>query len=94
MFYKACVSDFSGALFWTNSRTNSSVTQRCSELHPKFRSGFEIRRQFNNDGKWSPIDMTNCTMFIDSNPVLIVHFTVMVIGSDASNSNFIISNVS
>ena len=90
----ACVNEFSGALFWTNSRRNLSVTQRCSELHPNFRSGVEIRRHCNNDGNWSPVDMIKCTMFMDSNPVLIVHFAVIVNGSNTKDSAAIINNVS
>ena len=91
-FHKACVTDFSGALLWINSRTNLLVTQPCSELHPNFRSGVQIGRQCNSDGNWSPVDMTNCTMFLNSNPVIIVHFTVIVNDSDMIDST--INNVS
>ena len=92
--FKACTNDFSGALFWMNSRTNLLVTQPCSELHPNFRFGVEIGRQCNNDGNWSPVDMTNCTMFLNSNPVIIVYFTVIVSDSNMIDSAVIISNVS
>ena len=91
-FHKACVTDFSGALLWINSRTNLLVTQPCSELHPNFRSGVQIGRQCNNDGKWLSVDMTNCTMFLNSNPVIIVYFTVIVNDSDMIDST--INNVS
>ena len=91
-FDKACVTDFSGALLWMNSRTNSLVTQPCSDLHPNFRSGVYIGRQCNNDGKWSPVDMTNCTMFLNSNPVIIVYFTMIINNSDMIDST--INNVS
>ena len=90
----ACVNEFSGALFWNNSRRNLLVTQPCSVLHHNFRSGVEIGRQCNNDGNWSPVDMRNCTMFIDSDPVLIVYFTVIVNGSDTVDSAIIFNNVS
>jgi len=90
----ACTSDFSGALFWNNSRRNLLVTQLCSELHPNFRSGVEIGRQCNNNGNWSPVDMTNCTMFLNSDPVLIVYFTLIVNGSDIMDSTVIFRNVS
>ena len=92
--FKACNNDFSGALFWSNSRRNLLVTQRCSELHPNFRSGVEIGRQCNNDGTWSPVDMANCTMHINSNPVLIVYFTVIVSGSNTMDLDIFINNVS
>ena len=77
-----------------NSRTNLLVTQPCSELHPNFRFGVEIGRQCNSDGNWSPVDMTNCTMFLDSNPVIIVYFTVIVSDSNTIDSAIIINNVS
>ena len=93
-FYIACVNDFSGALFWNNSRRNLLVTHLCSELHPNFRSGVEIVRKCNNDGNWSPVDMTTCTMFLDSNPVLVVYFTVILSDSSRINSTNIINNVS
>ena len=91
--YKACANDSSGALFWITSRTNTLVIQPCSELHPNFRSGVQIGRQCNNDGNWSPIDMTNCTMFLNSNPVIIVYFTVIVTDSNMIDSANIINNV-
>ena len=93
-FYEACTNDFSGALFWINSRTNLLFTQPCSELHPNFRSGVQIGRQCNNDGNWSPVDMTNCTMFLNSNPVIIVYFSVIVSDSNTIDSAAIINNVS
>ena len=77
-----------------NSRTNLLVTQPCSELHPNFRSGVEIGRHCNNDGNWSSVDMTNCTMFLNSNPVIVVYFTVIVSDSDMVDSAIIINSVS
>ena len=94
LFNIACANGFSGALFWMNSRTNLLVTQPCSELHPNFRSGVEIGRQCNNDGNWSPVDMTNCTMFLNSNPVIVVYFTVMGSDSNTIDSTIIFNNVS
>ena len=93
-FHKACANDSSDGLFWINSRTNLLVTQPCSELHPNFRSGVEIGRQCNSDGNWSSVDMTNCTMFLKSNPVLLVYFTVTVSDSNTIDSATIINNVS
>ena len=93
-FYKACVKEFSGALFWNNTGINLSVTQPCSKLHSSFRSGVEIRRKCNDDRTWTPVDMSNCTMHADSNPVLIVYFTVIINDSDTVNSTIIINNVS
>ena len=60
-------------------------------MHPNFRSGVQIGRQCNNDRKWSSVDMTNCTMFLNSNPVIIVYFTVIV--NDSNDSATIINNV-
>ena len=91
-FSKACNNEFSGGLFWNNSRRNLKVTQPCSTLHPNFRSGVEIARRCYSDGNWSSVDMTACTMFLNSNPVLVVHFTV--IKNDSINSSIIIDNVS
>ena len=94
-FNVVCADDFSGALFWNSNRRNKSVTQPCSRLHPSFRSGVNIERHCNNDGTWSPVDMTNCTTFVDSNPVITVHFTLIVNDSNtAMDSATIINNVS
>ena len=92
--HAACVNDFSGALFWNNSRRNLPVTQPCSTLHPSFRSGVNIERHCNSDGTWSPVDMTTCTMFMNSNPVIVVYFTVIVSDSNRIGSAVIINNVS
>ena len=93
-FYKVCASNFSGALFWNSSRRNLTVTQPCSALNPNFRSGVSITRRCNNDGTWSPVDVTACTMSIVSNPVIAVHFTVAFSDSSTMDSTTTISNVS
>jgi len=94
--YVACDADFSGGLFWNTSRRNISRTQLCSALHPNFRSGVNIARRCENDGTWSSIDLTNCTMFRDSLPVVIVSFTVATNNTETvdRNSQLSIENVS
>ena len=94
LIFIACVNDFSGALFWNNSRRNLLVTQPCSTLHPSFRSGVNLARRCNSDGTWSPVDMTNCTMFMNSNPVIVVYFTVTVSSSNTMDPTNVVSNVS
>jgi len=89
-----CDNDISEALLWPNSRQNSLSTQLCSQLHPSFRSGVEIGRWCSNNGSWSPVDLRNCTMFIGSKPVMIVYFTVDIDGTDNTNSENIIDEVS
>ena len=92
--FVACVDDFAGGLLWSNSRRNVSVTQPCSELHPSFRSGVNIERQCLNNGSWSSVDMSNCTMFRNSYPVVVVYFTVTTDNTYTGDSAAIISNVS
>ena len=88
-FTAACQSDFSEALFWVNSRRGAQVTQSCSTLHPSFRFGVSISRQCQDDGNWSSVDLRNCTMFRDSNPVIVVYLTTNqtngVVPNDVSN---------
>lgn len=74
--FAACEADFTGALLWPTSRRSRLVTQRCSALHSSFRSGVMVSRQCGDDGNWSPVSIQNCTMFNDSNPIVIVYFTV------------------
>ena len=88
----ACKADFSGALLWSRSRVGQEVTQTCSELHPSFRSGVDVRRQCGNDGSWSPVDLRDCTMFIGSKPVVVVYFTISP--PSEANSTSTINNVS
>ena len=52
------------------------VTQRCSELHPSFRSGVMISRQCGSDGNWLPVSVQDCTMFNGSKPLVIMYFAV------------------
>ena len=89
LYITACQSDFSQALFWNNSRRGVQVIQSCSELHSSFRFGVGISRQCQADGSWSPVDVRNCTMFRDSNPVIVVYFTTRqnntVVPDDVSN---------
>ena len=72
----ACENDFSASLIWPSSRRSRLVTQRCSELHSSFHSGVSVTRQCGDDGEWSPVDLRDCTMFINSNPLVIVYFTL------------------
>ena len=90
----ACENDFSEGLFWPNSRQDLLVTQSCSLLHLSFRSGVNIGRQCESDGSWSPVDLRNCTMFIGSQPVVIVYFTVSFNNTDAMTSVNIVDKVS
>ena len=76
MIFLACQEDFSDSLFWDKSRTDIRITQPCSELHPNFRSGVNIGRWCQSDGSWSPVDVTNCTMFMESNAIVLLSFTV------------------
>ena len=94
MFLLACSEDFSGGLFWSNSRQNLQVTQPCSVLHSSFRSGVTIGRNCQNDSTWSSVDLTNCTMFAGSSPVVVVYFTVIFDGLVIVDENEIIKNVS
>ena len=89
-YHLACENDFSGGLFWPASRRNQLVTQRCSELHSSFRSGVTISRQCGDDGEWSPVDLRDCTMFINSNPLVIVYFTLNGSVTDDSTAKDVI----
>ena len=66
------------------------MTQRCSELHPSFRSGVSVSRQCGDDGEWSPVDLRGCTMFINSNPLVIVYFTLNGSVTDDSTAEAVI----
>ena len=92
----ACNADFSGGLFWDTSKRDVISTQFCSTLHPSFRSGVDIGRHCRNNGLWSSIDLTNCTMFRGSLPIVIVSFTVTTNNTETieSDSASVISNVS
>ena len=58
------------------SQWNSLVTRPCSALHHNFRTGVNIERICQNDGTWSEVDLTKCTMFKNSYPIVTVYFTV------------------
>ena len=90
----ACETEFAGALLWPTSRRSRMVTQRCSALHPSFRSGVMVNRQCGDQGDWSPISIQDCTMFNDSNPLIIVYFTVNASNTDEVNLTLTAENVS
>ena len=92
----ACDANFSGGIFWNTSRRDVINTQLCSILHPNFRSGVNIERRCQNNGLWSSIDLTDCTMFRGSLPVVTVSFTVTTNSTQTveSDSILIINNVS
>jgi len=92
----ACDDDFSGGLFWSSSRRNVTVYQPCSKLHPNFRSGVNIGRQCLNNGSWASVDISNCTMFRDSFPVVVVYLTLTAESTNITDSvtAVIVNNVS
>ena len=91
-FYSlACLQNFSGGLLWPTSRHDREATQRCSILHPSFRSGVFISRKCNADGTWGPVDESNCTAQSNAIPTLILSFAVNV---SQSNAEDIVLNVS
>ena len=92
--FSACETEFAGALLWPTSRRDRMVTQRCSELHPSFRSGVMISRQCGDKGDWSPISIQDCTMFNGSNPLVIVYFTVNTSSTDEATLTSTTDNVS
>ena len=78
-FYSlACLLSYSGGLLWRTSRRNRVVTQSCSILYPSFRSRVVVSRKCNDDGKWGPVDYSNCTALNDAISTLIVSFEVNV----------------
>ena len=81
----ACLQNFSGGLLWPTSRRDREVTQRCSTLHPSFRSGVFISRKCNADGTWGPVDESNCTAQSNAIPTLILSFAVNVSQSNAED---------
>ena len=90
----ACETEFAGALLWPTSKRSRMVTQRCSALHPSFRSGVMISRQCGDEGNWSPISIQDCTMFNDSSPLVIVYFTVNTSSTDKATLTSTTDNVS
>ena len=87
----ACLQNFSGGLLWPTSRRDREVTQRCSTLHPSFRSGVFISRKCNADGTWGVVDESSCTAHSIAIPTLILSFAVNV---SQSNAEDIAHNVS
>ena len=80
-----CYNEFSDGLFWPTSRQGSQVTQSCSQLHPRFRSGVNVGRQCGSDGNWLPVDLRNCTTFIESKPIMVLFFTLRLIASNTAD---------
>jgi len=81
--FVACQEDFSGGLLWDKSRINTLAAQPCSKLHSSFRSGVNIKRWCQSDGSWSSVGISDCTMFINSNPIVLLYFTVSSETGDA-----------
>ena len=63
-------------------------------LHPSFRSGVMVSRQCGDEGDWSPISIQDCTMFNDSNPLVIIYFTVNTSNTDETTHTSTTENVS
>ena len=94
LYLAACEADFTGGLLWPTSRRSRLVTQRCSEIHPSFRSGVMVSRQCGDTGDWSPVSIQDCTMFENSNPLVIVYFTVNTTTTNEASRMLTVENVS
>lgn len=80
----ACDDDISGGLIWNSSRKNVTVYQPCSKLHPNFHSGVNTCL---NNGSWASVDISNCTMFRDSFPVVVVFLTLTAESTNITDSD-------
>ena len=83
-----CRDDFSKAVLWNANSLNHLVTAPCSDLHSSFHYSVSMSRWCKPDGTWSLVDLRNCTMLTDSQPVLIVYYTLK------ANLSSMIKNVS
>ena len=81
----ACLGNFTGGLLWPRSGQNRVVTQRCSTLHPSFRSRAAVSRKCNDDGTWRSVDDTGCTVLNDAIPTFLISFEVNVSKEEAQH---------
>ena len=69
--YIACEPEYRNGLLWERHQSNQMAQIRCSTFHPSFRSGVYIGRICNENGEWSDIDFSSCTMRLDAKPLLL-----------------------
>ena len=69
--YIACEPEYRNGLLWERHQSNQTAQIRCSIFHPSFRSGVYIGRMCNENGEWSGIDFSSCTMRLDAKPLLV-----------------------
>ena len=69
--YIACEPEYKNGLLWERHQSNQMAQIRCSAFHSSFRSGVYISRMCNENGEWSEIDFSSCTMRLDAKPLLV-----------------------
>lgn len=72
----ACTSDISHGLIWEGQSENTTTFKRCSELHRNFRSGTRASRKCNAKGEWENVNLTDCTMYAYTDPVVVAQATI------------------
>ena len=76
IFLVACLSSISHGLIWDNQSADTTSFKRCSDLHYNFRSRVYASRKCSPNGEWQDVDLTNCTMHLYSDTVLVSQATL------------------
>ena len=71
----ACPSNISHGIIWDGQSENTTTFKRCSELHRNFRSGTYASRKCNEIGEWENVNLTDCTMYVSSDSVVVAQAT-------------------
>lgn len=63
-------------ILWPRSGSNSEVSKACDLAGSLFRQGTVTTRTCSETGDWSDVDLSTCTLIIDSPPFLLLSFVL------------------
>jgi len=69
---------------WLHTTVNEVARMRCAHIHPSFGYGPAVTRQCLDGGVWDTPDMSQCSIGVNANPLII--FSTFLETTDAQNT--------
>ena len=79
-----CPEEIVMGIVWERSLTNATYNHKCSDIHPSFKLADVVTRKCMKNRSWTPVDMSQCVMDLNS-PVVMV----LVVTLNAENSSIV-----
>ena len=73
-----CPEEFNGGWIWPRTLSNTSVSVPCRSADPNFERQTETKRYCDEDGSWSRLEPSTCTVIRNSPTFVLAWFVLEV----------------